>query len=131
MLPESATLAGWLLLTFVWSVLANWQTVETFHHGSIFEQLRARLESRRDWISELTGCPFCLSHWTGLALAALGFVYSTWDRPPLPIWLIFPAYALAVIRASQWLNDKTAHYCRTPNRKEDVTHVETDDTPEQ
>jgi len=120
---------GTLLLIFAWTVLASWQAVETFHHGSLFEQLRARLESRRDRISELAGCPFCLSHWTGMALAALSFVYQTWGQPPLPIWLVFPAYALAVIRASQWLNDVTASHCRTPNRKvEEVTHVETDDT---
>jgi hypothetical protein len=124
MLCESAASAIRLLLTFMLAAVANWQAIETFHHGSIFEQLRARLESRRDWISELTGCPFCLSHWTGLAFATLSFVYSTWEHLSSPVWLVFPAYVLAVIRASQWLNDRTAYYCRTPNRK--VTHGDTE-----
>lgn len=124
MLCESAASAIRLLLTFMLAAVANWQAIETFHHGSIFEQLRARLESRRDWISELIGCPFCLSHWTGTAFAALSFVYSTWEHLLSPVWLVFPAYVLAVIRASQWLNDRTAHYCRTPNRK--VTYGDTD-----
>lgn len=125
MLQENVT----LLLTFVWTVLANWQIVETFHHGSIFAEFRARLESRRDRISELVGCPFCLAHWTGVSLAALSFGCNTWGLPLLPTWLVFPAYALAVIRASQWLNDATASYCRTPNRKqEEPTHGETDTT---
>ena len=117
MCQENFVNVGWLLLIFAWTVLANWQVIETFHHGSLFEQLRARLESRRDRISELAGCPFCLSHWTGLALAALSFIYSTWGCPLQPIWFVFPAYVLSVVRVSQWLNDVTATYCRTPNRK--------------
>lgn len=133
MLPEGASLL-WLLLSFGLTALANWQLVETYHHGSIFEQTRARLESRRDWLSELSDCAFCHSHWTALFLSALSFTFFAWERPLLPTWLLFPVYVLAVIRASQWLNDKAAPYCRTPNRRiEEYDHVEyeSSSTPEE
>jgi hypothetical protein len=121
----------WLLLLVGLTALANWQAVETFHHGSLFESLRARLESRRDGISELTGCPFCLGHWSGLLLSALSFTCFAWDKAPLPTWLLFPVFTLAVIRASQWLNDRVASYCRTPNRKAEEPHVEPTESGEQ
>lgn len=107
------------LLVFVLAVLANWQTVETWHHGSIFESWRAKLESYRDWRSELSGCPFCLGHWTGAGWAALGFTALTWQQGPAGYdWLLLPLFALAVIRVSQWLNDLNHSITRTPHRKE-------------
>jgi hypothetical protein len=74
--------------------LANWQAVETFKHGSIFEKPRAWLEARGGFISDLLLCAFCLSHWTGLLLVVL-HLYD----------INTPAYVLSAIRVSQLLHD--------------------------
>lgn len=47
------------MILFVLSILANWQTVETYHHGDIFSSIRDRMEARKDFGSDMTECPFC------------------------------------------------------------------------
>ena len=100
------------------AAMANWQVVETFHHGSLFDTFRAYMEARRDWLGELLTCPFCLSHWTGFVFTAM-VVFHLWQ----PAWrwndlAVWPLFAFAVIRLSNVLNDACHGFSRTPR---DVT----------
>ncbi len=106
--------------------------VETWHHSELFAGCRAYWEAVENWFSELLGCPYCLSHWTSLALCLYYLGVATlryW--PGLPDgWVLVlqsPVIALAVARAAQLLNDFTYRTNRTPNRKEhDITSSDLD-----
>jgi hypothetical protein len=88
-----------MITAFVLAALANWQMVETFHHGSLFEGVRARLEAKPGLLSDLMLCPFCLSHWTGVVVTSLA-----WVPLQFPLWWA-PIFWLAVVRVSNVLND--------------------------
>lgn len=107
-----------LVVLFVLSILANWQTVETYHHGDIFSSIRARMEARNDFWSDMTECPFCMSHWTAFFYTTLSLVLACRvHAAPLDWWLIWPAFSLAIARASNLLNDLTYVCCRTPRER--------------
>jgi len=95
--------------------LGVWAAVECLHHGAIFERLRAYLEARGGFFSELFVCPYCLSHNVGLLLAAVAetvTVLSTgWS------WSILPRYLLvwlAAVRLANLGNDLAHDRSRTP-----------------
>lgn len=93
------------------AVLANWQAVETWNHGSIFSKLRARFEVEEGLLAEAMTCPFCLSHWTAAGLTTLVFLHhpaAHWEYLVIPCWL-------AVTRLSNFLNDLCHPFCRTPH----------------
>lgn len=106
----------------IWAVLiagtANWTVIETWHHGSLFDSVRARLEvCRGRFLADLLLCPYCLSHWTAIPLLAASLLmmvdFSQWD------WWRYPGLVccwLVVIRISNLLNDLTRSICRTPGR---------------
>lgn len=96
--------------------------VETWHHSSLFADWRAYFEAAETRLSELLGCPYCLSHWTSLALCLYYLGVATlryW--PGLPaVWvsvLQTPVIFMAVARIAQLLNDFTFRVNRTPGRK--------------
>ncbi len=112
------TITGMLVVA-----LATWQIVEIWHHGSLFEKPRARMERRLNWIGDLFSCPFCLSVWVGAAASALWL--SEWGE-----WSRLVLYAFAVSRLANLGNDVTHDRCRTPGAKtafpeeyEEVTEV--------
>ena len=113
MLPLS--IGGWIFILAAGSI-ANWQVVETWHHGSLFARTRAWLEVRSGLLPELMLCPYCLSHWTALpitAAAAVGVGSAVFNDLQ---WLLIPVISLAVTRLSNLLNDVCRPVCRTPGR---------------
>ena len=107
-----------ILLLLPVAALANWQAVETYHHGSIFARNRAYWEVRGGLVGELLACPFCLSHWTGMVIAVFVFELYPRDTPGL---LLLPVYWLAVVRLSQFFNDRFHAYCRTYRENPEMT----------
>lgn len=100
-----------ILFAFPIVVLANWQLVETWHHGSIFEQPRAWLEAHRgSWWADLMLCPFCLSHWTGAGVTIL--MFATMQDLNSTYAQFAMLYALAVTRLPQVFNDLGYSYWR-------------------
>ena len=94
-------------------VMAVWQALEVWHHGSVFSGVRAWIDAFAwNWFSELASCMFCLSVWIG-AFAAMWFLI-TGNSPGC--WL--PVYALAIARGANLLNDLTWDKCRTPGRSD-------------
>lgn len=91
-------------------VLATSQIIETYHHGSIFAPVRARIETwpYGFWYGLLT-CMFCLSHWVSL-VDVVGWVFNPFGIPHVVLT------AFAVTRGAQLVNDWSHHWCRTPNR---------------
>ena len=89
-------------------VLATVQAIEIYHHGDIFAERRATLETREDWQSRMQLCPFCLSTWVALALTLWCFL-AFWSI------LMLPIYALAVARGANLVNDLTRSSSRTPH----------------
>jgi hypothetical protein len=66
------------------AALATWQVVEIWHHSSLFAPLRARAELLEGRLSELLGCPFCLSVWVGTLVGAVVLVPV--PAAPDPAW---------------------------------------------
>lgn len=111
-----------MIADFVFSTalgaVANWAIIETWHHGSIFEECRARLEVRRGhFVPDLLLCPFCLSHWSAI-FAELGALSLLIDLRELAWhqYLGLPICILATTRLSNLLNDLFRRICRTPGR---------------
>ena len=99
-----------LILITTLAAGANWQMVETFHHGSIFEKFRAQMEVREGFIPELLSCPFCLSHWT-----AAGFTALVLACHPVEGWMyLAPIIWLTIVRMSNVMNDVGHRFCRSP-----------------
>lgn len=99
-------------------VLATGQTIETWHHGSLFEDRRAIIEIWGDgWQKDLLRCMFCLSHWAA-AVIVLWFGLAALLDSPLSWFFRFPVYVLAVTRGAQLLNDVTKGFCRTPGQRD-------------
>ena len=104
-----------LLLLFPLACLANWQAVETLHHGDIFADLRARLESSDSFFARLFLCPFCLSHWTSFIISFILFISYYLSAPSAwPVCPIHLVYWLSVTRMSNVLNDLGHSRWRTP-----------------
>ena len=103
------------LVLLVWLpliTLANWQLIECWHHGSLFDRPRAWLEQRTGFWSDLLLCPFCLSHWTAVPLTTV-VVFSFTPE----LWWLLPILSLSATRLSNLANDLTYHCSRTPQRK--------------
>lgn len=107
---------AWLLFL---SVVANWQLVETIHHGEIFAGMRARFEARGGLLAELVGCPYCLSHWTAALVTGVS-VGSLISNPGSIDWWLVPLFWLAVIRLSNLANDCAHAVCRTPRLEKEL-----------
>jgi len=106
----------WLLLL---AVAANWQLVETWHHGELFARARAWFEARGGLSAELVGCPFCLSHWTAILVTAVVAGSELSNHGSVDWWLV-PLFWLAVVRLSNLANDCTHAVCRTPRRYKEL-----------
>lgn len=95
--------------------LASWQAVEVFHHGDIFTETRARLETEltsngiRRFVSELMLCPFCLCVW--VSVSATCWIWLAGDSV-----FSVPLYGLAVARLANLGNDAVYYVSRTPGR---------------
>lgn len=115
-----------LLLVFPLAVLANWQMLETWRHGGIFQEIRARLEAKPPvWWVDLLLCTFCLSHWTALGLTLV--VFNEFQFPGHYQYMLVPVYSLAVTRLSNACNDLFYKHCRTP--KFDIPSLPATETP--
>lgn len=111
------TEAATLLVELLAASLAGCQATEAWHHGSLFEALRARIraildDDSKNWLlrklAELLNCPFCLSHWTcGTAILVMFLA----GPESLYRW---PVYALAATRVAQLLNDWSHPFTRSP-----------------
>lgn len=112
-----------LLTLLALGSLLNQALVEVVHHGEILQGLRWTVhgwaESLRfpPWRWAVTPlrslhCPFCLSHWTGLAAAmALATAGGSW-------WWGFLLW-LPIVRGSNLLNDVVGDRCRSPGSGDD------------
>ena len=108
---ETAELCAGVLL----SGIANWQAIETLHHGSLFENFRARMEVRTHFFARAFTCPFCFSHWTAVLFTGC-LITIRWDLI-MEDWrraFLAPAVWLAIIRLSNIFNDACHGFCRTP-----------------
>jgi hypothetical protein len=90
--------------------LAVWQAVEIWHHGSLFEEVRAWFETKQHsdnllwrFVSGLAACPFCLSVWVAALLVILEILHLG----------LFNSI-LAVSRMANLANDLAWRFCRTP-----------------
>lgn len=93
--------------------LATMHIVEVYHHGSIFADLRARLQSSTSgFVRDLAGCMFCLSTWVG----AVAIVLWTLEI----LWLRLLLCAFAVTRLANLMNDLSHPFNRTYDRKIDL-----------
>lgn len=125
-----------LLLFFPVAVLANWQVLETWRHGSIFTEWRARLEAKPSWFHDLLLCTFCFGHHTGLVIGSVAWI-ALFNITPETVkycWL-WPLYCLAITRSSQWLNDFFHDSNRTPKltgltELNDIAETTDDQRPE-
>jgi hypothetical protein len=102
-----------LVIFFPIVALANWQVVEIWRHGSLFEGWRAYTQAHPGRLCQLLDCMFCLSNWTSLCLAVPVFLCATSGQLTLT-WVLLTPYAFAAARASNWLNDCWYSQCRTP-----------------
>jgi hypothetical protein len=132
-------------LGLVVAALAAWQAVEVWHHGSVFDRARARLELKTGFWVDLLQCPFCLSVWVGMVtvltvhpgdtvppLVDLGWVSRalSWVVSQFILLLWWVVHGLAVARLANLGNDLTHHWCRTPRpgaEIEDPPHARPDD----
>ena len=108
------TVPSWLLI--ILASVATCQLTETFRHSSVFAGLRARIEARSPFWSELVGCGFCFSHWAAAMLVLLiaGHLLvssSQWLVDPCLLTLVW----LAAIRGANLLNDLTKAWSRSPS----------------
>jgi hypothetical protein len=106
-----------VITTLIISALATWQAIEIWHHSSLFNPLRARLENYQSRVVELLRCPFCLSPWIALLCVLvldLGADLETGGHRLTVLLITAPIYALAASRLANVLNDLTAGFNRTP-----------------
>lgn len=86
-------------------IMATWQLVETWHHGSIFEAQRAKLELFDGFFARLLTCMFCLSHWAAtfvVGWCAVSYVLMHLeDYHWIGEVMVVPVLALAVVRGAQ------------------------------
>lgn len=92
-----------VILMFPIAVLANWQIIETWRHGSIFQGVRDWLETKHGFFADLLLCNFCLSHWTGAAITLALFL--SMQGLDYTYWQVAILYALGVTRLPQVFND--------------------------
>ena len=101
------------LILFVMTVPATHAMLQTWFTGSVFEGWRARIESWRDWRSELLGCRFCLAHWVTFVLTILNFVVTATEPRD---WLLLPLYWFAALEAVQLYNKDNGTKKEKPDR---------------
>ena len=112
-----------LFVALPFAVLASWQLVETFHHGDLFANFRARLEAKGGLFSELMLCPFCLSHWTALLVCAQVMLAFDFEWSFIKWW--WAPYWLSVVRLSNVFNDLGHSFWRTSvNLEEEMAALE-------
>lgn len=107
------------ILDLVMTVLFVMHTLEVWHHGSIFEDVRARLEagfygSPDRFHVRLLSCMFCLSLWvTGAVILCL------WLRiylHPIAAGVInFLIYTGGITRLANIIHDLVRPWSRTPD----------------
>lgn len=126
---------NWIIFALT-SVLATWQIVELWFHGSVTlakrEQLTRKLEQGSyTWKKpiEMLLCPFCLTPWVGWAVAAWLLVAAALPSPWVHI-LAWPLYGLAISRAANLGHDLTRHWCLSPQNpvEEDSEELDLDET---
>jgi len=118
-----------LIMPLIMASLATWGAVETWHHGEIFANTRAFFEVKTGVLSEILGCPFCLSHWGAMFFTLLVFTQRAWVfketstgfileiKANSEMFFTFPIFWLATTRLSNLLNDYFHRWCRTPRVK--------------
>ncbi len=89
-----------------------WQVVEIWHHSDIFANMREQISYWKGtrftrWLSELLGCPWCLSVWIGFIVAGL------WCSEQTVVRVVIVGFAVS--RLANVLNDLTHPYHLTPN----------------
>lgn len=97
------------LVNLLVATLATWQSVEVWHHGSLFATCRASVQLWRGlwgWLGELLTCPFCLSVWVG---------WLCW-MATMTEWTFWLVAGLATSRLANVANDITKAISQTPNR---------------
>lgn len=91
------------VLMFTLSVFATRVTVKTYRVNKLLDEYRANIESRRNWVSTMMACHFCLSHWVAFGVCAVTFL-----KTALP-WWAFPIYWLAVADSTQIVHKLIYH----------------------
>jgi len=108
-------------LELVVAVLFTSEVLEVWRHGSIFEDLRARLEAGffgnpDSFIVRLLSCSFCLSVWVAgfsmLLLASRSYLWTGLGQTA-----VFLMYCGAVARLANILHDVVRPFSRTPGSK--------------
>ena len=100
---------------------AAMQVVETWKHGSLFDEPRGKMEVRGGFIADMLSCAFCFSHWAAGVLV-LGALVAKLQTPTWPwtaklaAWMVWLGiYALAVTRLSQIAHDLVHPISRSPD----------------
>lgn len=92
------------LMEWMVAAVAAWGLGETCRHGSLFENLRARLEARGGLLHEWISCGFCFSHWTAALTSALAVALFEAEVGPETGLRLFLVWVCAT-RLSNVLND--------------------------
>jgi len=113
-----------LMGEFVLLAFCVWQIVEIWHHSDLFADWRDRISRWNAtrftrWLSELLGCPWCLSVWIGFIVAGL------WWSEQTVVRIIIMGFAAS--RLANALNDLT-HLLRTT---EEINGVNSNDNLEE
>lgn len=97
------------------AALAAWQIIEIWHHSLLFASARSHVELWENKVSDLLGCPFCLSPWVSL-LCVVCLLLPNWLE--LEGWYVLTAkcviYGFAVSRITNLFNDLCHAKTRTP-----------------
>ncbi len=109
-----------ILFDLICVALATDAISTAWFNGSVFEDLRKKMEKRGGWLGELLGCPLCFSYhppWILLLVFVLPslFVSDTWA-----LLVKLPMYALAI-------NSVVRHTIGLPEVDDDEDE---DETPE-
>ena len=83
-----------ILLSVIAAGAATWAAVECWNDSKFWHPTRCWFEARRDFWSDLTGCPYCLSHWVAVPATVLSMLAwaGPWD------WFWAPIHWAACVR---------------------------------
>lgn len=76
-------------------ILAADAVITAWFYGTLFENMRTKLENKSGLFGELLGCPLCLSYHICFWLSLLLILVNSCSSPELVNFFKFPFYGLA------------------------------------
>lgn len=100
------------------TILAVWEIIEIWRHGSLFAGWRGRVELWEGKTGQLLLCPFCLAPWVSLLVVLwlnLEAFLTSHGLAQAGIIFLSPLYALAAARGANVASDLTCSISQTPH----------------